>query len=162
MRTTKDIEITDNGNTYKYRLTKLSALGLARWGERVICALAAAGILDQQASDLTEGMALIGNLINQKGFSFLGGIDCDKTDKLMLELVEKTATRMAGAATIKVDEKDLESTFEDIGSLFELVKECLAVNFPAFVAVDQSGSQQSPQTENTTTKRGISVKRLPH
>ena len=161
MRTTKDIVINDNGNEYKYRLTKLSALGLARWGERVICALAAAGILDQQAGDLTEGMALIGNLLKEKGFSFLGGVDCDKTDKLMLELVEKTATRMAGAATIRVTEQDLESTFEDISSLFELIKECLVVNFPAFAAAAPSDSLQSPPTENTTTKRGISVKPLP-
>lgn len=160
MRTTKDITITDNGNEYKYQLTKLSALGLARWGERVICALAAAGILDQQASDLTEGMAIIGDLIKQKGFSFLGGIDCDRTDGLMLELVEKTAKRVVGANLIKVTEQDLDSTFEDIGALFELIKECLAVNFPTFVTVSQSDSLPSPQTESVTTKRGISVKPL--
>lgn len=160
MRTSKDIVIRDNDNEYKYRLTKLSALSLARWGERVVCALASAGILDMQASDLTEGMALLTDLIKNKGFSVLGGIDCDKTDKLMLELVEKTATRIAGASTIKVTEQDLDATFENINSLFELIKECLIINFSIFATAIQSGSQASPVMENTTTKRGISIKHL--
>jgi hypothetical protein len=72
-------------------------------------------------------------------------------------LIEKTAERKVGAASIKVNEQDLEATLTDIKSLFELEKECFILNFPQFVTEKQSDFPQSQVTENATTKRGISV-----
>ncbi len=157
MRDTKEIVINDNGTAYTYTLTKLSALGLQKWGARAICALAESGILDMKDKDLTGGFAEMFNIIMSKGFGFLGKLNCDRVDSLLLELIEKTAERKVGAASIKVNEQDLEATLTDIKSLFELEKECFVINFPQFVVENQSSSLQSQVTENATTKRGISV-----
>ena len=162
MRTTKEITITDNGNEYKYRLTKLSALSLIRWGERVLCVLAKAGILDRQAETVTDGMAFLANLVTTKGLTFLGDIDCDRVDELILDLIEQTATRTVGNATIKVNKQDIDNTLEDITSFFNLAKECFLINFHQFAPENLYISPQSPVTETTTTKRGISVQKSAH
>ena len=83
--------------------------------------------------------------------------DFTKSMNKAKENIEKTAQRKVGAASIKVNEQDLEATLTDIKSLFELEKECFIINFPQFVTEKQSDFPQSPATENATTKRGISV-----
>ena len=159
MRTTREITINDNGNEYRYRLTKLSALKLIKWGERTICALAEAGILGRETtSSITDGMALIGDLISREGLNFLGKLDCDRTDELLISLVNQTAERIVGGAIIKVDDKDLD-ILEDPNSILQLGKECFMINFPQFAPAERSESQPSPQTTNPTSRHGISVQK---
>lgn len=154
MRTTKKITITDNGNNYDYFLTKMSALSLQKWSERAFSVLIETGVLKQQATspDFLSNLKDLAQNFNGDILDCLGKLNCDKLDDLIIELIGKTAERMAGASKIKVTETDLEATLEDISSLLELEKECLFINFPIFAGENQSISQQPSQTEKSTTK----------
>lgn len=162
MRLEKTVTIDDDGNKYEYHLKQMSALGLHRWGERVICVLGSSGILEMDDRTLPESIKALGNNVFQKGFGFLRNVDCDKVDELLMELISKTCRRVVGTTEIEVNERDIESTLTDIKSLFELEKECFLINFPQFAPAKPSDTHSSPQMENTTSKRGISVSRSHH
>lgn len=157
MRNYKDITITDNGNEYKYRITKLSAISLQKWGLKALSILAETGLLSANISDLTGGMAELGQALTRDNFAFLGKLDSEKANAVIFELVEKTAMRLNGKAQLKVTEQELDNTLEEISSLFELEKECLLINFPTFAQESASDTPPSPQMEQHTSHRGISV-----
>ena len=154
MRTTKKITISDNGNSYEYVLTKMSAIGLQKWTARALTVLIETGILEQNAvsNDFLSNMRVLFENFNTSSLTCLGKINCDRLDAVVFDLVNKTAERVVGASHIKVTESDLEATLENIGSLLTLEKECLLINFPMFATVAPSDSQHSDLTENTTSQ----------
>ena len=155
MRTTKNITITDNGNNYNYVLTKMSALSLQKWTARAFAVLIETGILEQEAvsNDFLTNLKTVFSKFNGDTLSCLGRVNCDKLDALLLDLIGKTAERVVGASKINVTETDLNSTLENLSSLFELEKECLFINFPMFADVIPSDSQPLDQTEKPITKQ---------
>ena len=155
MRTNKKLTINDNGNSYEYVLTKMSAIGLQKWTARALTVLIETGILEQNAvsNDFLSNMRVLFENFNTSSLTCLGKINCDKLDAVVFDLVNKTAERVVGASRIKVTESDLEATLENIGSLLTLEKECLLINFPMFATAAPSDSQQSDPTENTTSQR---------
>ena len=61
MRTNKKLTINDNGNSYEYVLTKMSAIGLQKWTARALTVLIETGILEQNAvsNDFLSNMRVI-------------------------------------------------------------------------------------------------------
>ena len=72
------------------------------------------------------------NAIKSKGLGFIGRLDSDKINDLLIELVSKTAKRMNGAGFTELNERELENTFESIKALIELEKECFNISFDFF------------------------------
>lgn len=131
MRTTKNITIKDDDVEIKFKLTALSALGLQKWIVKAGVALAESGLLNVEVGN-NFSIDAIFSAIQQNGFNFLGKLDPDKANKLLIELVHDTATKLTGAGVVELTENELENTFSKITSLFELEKQCFAVNFDFF------------------------------
>lgn len=130
MRKTKNITIKDNGNEYKFKLTALSAMAQQRWLFKAFTTLAESGLLEVDIEDFD--IAKIISAIKAKGLGFLGKLDSDKINDLLIDLISKTAVKLTGSAVIALDEKELEATFEDIRSLISLQKECFTISFDFF------------------------------
>ena len=158
MRLTKTITINDGDIEYKYELKQMSDIGLHRWAERALCLVAGTGVLGADVgANLEDNIRILAQKVIQNGFSFLGDLNCEKLDELLLELLTKCARRVVGATTIEVTEKDIENTLSDIQSLIELEKECFLINFPQLADESESISPTSPETVKDTLKQGISV-----
>lgn len=130
MRKTKTVTIKDNGNDIKFQLIALSAMAQQRWLAKAFTTLAESGLLEMDVASLD--MAQIINAIKAKGLGFLGRLDSDKINDLLIELVSKTAKKVAGGVMIELNEKELENTFENIRALVELEKECFNISFDFF------------------------------
>ena len=131
MRTIKNISIHDDGVKIDFKLTALSAMKLQKWIIKAGIALAESGLLE---TDLGNNFSIdaVFNAIAKKGFGFLGKLDPEKTNALLIELIHDTALKMTGAGVIELTESELENTFTKIQSLFELEKQCFAINFDFF------------------------------
>ena len=130
MRKTKNLTIIDNGNEIKFKLIALSAMQQQRWLAKAFTTLAESGLLEMDVSSLN--LSQIINAIKAKGLGFLGRLDSDKINDLLVELVSKTAQKMTGAGITQLTESELENTFENIRSLVELEKECFNISFDFF------------------------------
>lgn len=130
MRKTKNLTIIDNGNEIKFKLIALSAMQQQRWLAKAFTTLAESGLLEMDVSSLD--LSQIINAIKAKGLGFLGRLDSDKINDLLVDLVSKTAQKMSGAGVTQLTEKELENTFENIRSLVELEKECFNISFDFF------------------------------
>ena len=130
MRKTKNLTIIDNGNEIKFKLIALSAMQQQRWLAKAFTTLAESGLLEMDVSSLD--LSQIINAIKAKGLGFLGRLDSDKINDLLVELVSKTAQKMTGAGITQLTESELENTFENIRSLVELEKECFNISFDFF------------------------------
>lgn len=134
MRNTKTITINDNGNELKFKLTALSAMQQQRWIAKAFTTLAESGLLEMDVSSLD--ISQIVNAIKAKGLGFIGRLDSDKVNDLLVELVSKTAVKLAGVGIIQLTENELENTFENIRSLVELEKECFNISFDFFQSAE--------------------------
>lgn len=130
MRKTKNLTIIDNGNEIKFKLIALSAMQQQRWLAKAFTTLAESGLLEMDVSSLD--LSQIINAIKAKGLGFLGRLDSDKINDLLVDLVSKTAQKMSGAGVTQLTELELEQTFENIRSLVELEKECFNISFDFF------------------------------
>lgn len=130
MRKTKNLTIKDNGNEIKFKLIALSAMQQQRWLAKAFTTLAESGLLEMDVSSLD--LSQIINAIKAKGLGFLGRLDSDKINDLLVDLVSKTAQKMSGAGVTLLTESELEKTFENIRSLVELEKECFNISFDFF------------------------------
>lgn len=130
MRKTKNLTIKDNGNEIKFKLIALSAMQQQRWLAKAFTTLAESGLLEMDVSNLD--LSQIINAIKAKGLGFLGRLDSDKINDLLVDLVSKTAQKMTGVGFTQLTEKELENTFENIRSLVELEKECFNISFDFF------------------------------
>lgn len=130
MRKTKNLTIIDNGNEIKFKLIALSAMQQQRWLAKAFTTLAESGLLEMDVSSLD--LSQIINAIKAKGLGFLGRLDSDKINDLLVDLVFKTAQKMTGAGITQLTESELENTFENIRSLVELEKECFNISFDFF------------------------------
>ena len=130
MRKNKNITIIDNGNEIKFKITALSAMQQQRWLAKAFTTLAECGLLEMDVSSLD--ISQIVNAIKAKGLGFLGRLDSDKVNDLLIELVSKTAVKMSGAGITQLNEQELENTFESIKALVELEKECFNISFDFF------------------------------
>ena len=130
MRKTKNITIVDNGNELKFKLIALSAMQQQRWIAKAFTTLAESGLLEIDVNSLN--LKQIIDAIKAKGLGFIGRLDSDKINDLLIELVSKTAKRMNGASVTELNEKELENTFENIQALIELEKECFNISFDFF------------------------------
>lgn len=160
MRQTKDITITEDGNEYKFRITAMSAIRQEKWGIKVGVLLASSGLLEFDLDNTAVSLDGVFSAITKKGLGFLGKLDPDKTSSLLFEIIEECVTRIDGAGSMKVDEKELDNLFSDVRSLVTLQKEVFLVNFHSFMDGNQLNTPTSVQTENATSKRGISVEPL--
>ena len=145
MRKTKNLTIIDNGNEIKFKLIALSAMQQQRWLAKAFTTLAESGLLEMDVSSLD--LSQIINAIKAKGLGFLGRLDSDKINDLLVDLVSKTAQKMTGAGVTQLTEKELENTFENIRSLVELEKECFNISFDFF----QLGEQLTTPDKRSTT-----------
>ena len=134
MRKTKNITIVDNGNELKFKLIALSAMQQQRWIAKAFTTLAESGLLEMDVNSLDLNQIV--NAIKAKGLGFIGRLDSDKINDLLIELVSKTAKRMNGASVTELNEKELENTFESIQALIELEKECFNISFDFFRIVE--------------------------
>lgn len=130
MRKTKNITIVDNGNELKFKLIALSAMQQQRWIAKAFTTLAESGLLEMDVNSLDLNQIV--NAIKAKGLGFIGRLDSDKINDLLIELVSKTAKRMNGAGFTELNERELENTFESIKALIELEKECFNISFDFF------------------------------
>ena len=130
MRKTKNITIIDNGNELKFKLIALSAMQQQRWIAKAFTTLAESGLLEMDVNSLDLNQIV--NAIKAKGLGFIGRLDSDKINDLLIELVAKTAKRMNGAGFTELNERELENTFENIKALIELEKECFNISFDFF------------------------------
>ena len=135
MRKTKTITIVDNGNEIKFKLTALSAMQQQRWLAKAFTTLAESGLLEMDVASLDINQII--NAIKARGLGFLGRLDSDKINDLLVELITKTAVKLVGVGVIQLTESELENTFENIRSLVELEKECFNVSFDFFQTVEQ-------------------------
>ena len=145
MRKTKNLTIIDNGNEIKFKLIALSAMQQQRWLAKAFTTLAESGLLEMDVSSLD--LSQIINAIKAKGLGFLGRLDSDKINDLLVELVSKTAQKMTGAGITQLTESELENTFENIRSLVELEKECFNISFDFFQHAEYL---TIPKIQNTT------------
>ena len=129
MRKNKNITIIDNGNEIKFKITALSAMQQQRWLAKAFTTLAECGLLEMDVSSLD--ISQIVNAIKAKG------LDSDKVNDLLIELVSKTAVKMSGAGITQLNEQELENTFESIKALVELEKECFNISFDFFQLAEQ-------------------------
>ncbi len=134
MRKTKTITIVDNGNEIKFKLTALSAMQQQRWLAKAFTTLAESGLLEMDVASLDINQII--NAIKARGLGFLGRLDSDKINDLLVELITKTAVKLVGVGVIQLTESELENTFENIRSLVELEKECFNVSFDFFQTVE--------------------------
>ena len=130
MRKTKNITIVDNGNELKFKLIALSAMQQQRWIVKAFTTLAESGLLEVDVNSLDLNQIV--NAIKAKGLGFIGRLDSDKINDLLIELVSKTAKRMNGTGFTELNERELENTFESIKALIELEKECFNISFDFF------------------------------
>ena len=130
MRKTKNITIVDNGNELKFKLIALSAMQQQRWIAKAFTSLAESGLLEVDVNSLN--LKQIIDAIKAKGLGFIGRLDSDKINDLLIELVSKTAKRMNGTGFTELNERELENTFESIKALIELEKECFNISFDFF------------------------------
>ena len=130
MRKTKNITIVDNGNELKFKLIALSAMQQQRWIAKAFTTLAESGLLEIDVNSLNLNQIV--NAIKAKGLGFIGRLDSDKINDLLIELVSKTAKRMNGVGFTELNERELENTFESIKALIELEKECFNISFDFF------------------------------
>lgn len=130
MRKTKNITIVDNGNELKFKLIALSAMQQQRWIAKAFTTLAESGLLEIDVNSLDLNQIV--NAIKAKGLGFIGRLDSDKINDLLIELVSKTAKRMNGTGFTELNERELENTFESIKALIELEKECFNISFDFF------------------------------
>lgn len=130
MRKTKNITIVDNGNELKFKLIALSAMQQQRWIAKAFTTLAESGLLEIDVNSLN--LKQIIDAIKARGLGFIGRLDSDKINDLLIELVSKTAKRMNGASVTELNERELENTFENIQALIELEKECFNISFDFF------------------------------
>lgn len=130
MRKTKNITINDNGNELKFKLIALSAMQQQRWIAKAFTTLAESGLLEVDVNSLN--LKQIIDAIKAKGLGFIGRLDSDKINDLLIELVSKTAKRMNGVGFTELNERELENTFESIKALIELEKECFNISFDFF------------------------------
>ena len=130
MRKTKNITIVDNGNELKFKLIALSAMQQQRWIAKAFTTLAESGLLEMDVNSLDLNQIV--TAIKAKGLGFIGRLDSDKINDLLIELVSKTAKRMNGAGFTELNERELENTFESIKALIELEKECFNISFDFF------------------------------
>ena len=130
MRKTKNITIVDNGNELKFKLIALSAMQQQRWIAKAFTTLAESGLLEIDVNSLN--LKQIIDAIKARGLGFIGRLDSDKINDLLIELVSKTAKRMNGSGFTELNERELENTFENIKALIELEKECFNISFDFF------------------------------
>ena len=101
-----------------------------RWIAKAFTTLAESGLLEMDVNSLDLNQIV--NAIKAKGLGFIGRLDSDKINDLLIELVSKTAKRMNGAGFTELNERELENTFESIKALIELEKECFNISFDFF------------------------------
>jgi hypothetical protein len=131
MRNTQNITINDDGVEIKFKLTALSAVALQKWIIKTGVALAESGLLEVDVGNNFSVDAILSS-ISKKGLGFLGKLDPDKANNLIIDLVTQSAVKLTGAGVIQLSEKELENTFTSIQALFELEKQCLGINFDFF------------------------------
>lgn len=140
MRETKDITIIDNNNDLKFRLTALSALSLQKWIIKAGVILSSSGLLEVNVSNLDVNSIL--SAISKKGLSFLGNLNDEKVNDLIINLVCDCTQLLNGKMITQLNEKELDNTFTDIKALIELEKEVFKINFSFMLKGDQSIIQQ--------------------
>lgn len=134
MRKTTTITINDNGNELKFKLTALSALQQQRWIVKAFTTLAESGLLDIDVNSLDLNQ--IFTVIKERGLGFIGKLDSEKVNNLMIDLVCKTAKRLIGTGVRDLTENELDVCFENIRSLITLEKECFTISFDFFQSAE--------------------------
>lgn len=162
MRDIKLITIVDGENEYKFSLKKVSALQQSRWIIRLVILLAKSGLLDIDTKEIMAGgdmmLDKVLNAVLNKGFSFVGQMQADEVESLLLDLVEKTAQRVAGKGTlVACNRNEIDNLFENFKALLELYKQVFIVNFPFLAAANQQNNiQQQEQVQAQAS--GISIR----
>lgn len=163
MRDVKNITIEDGENEYKFRLTKLSAREQSRFLIRMTIQLAKAGLLDIDFKDILTsgdiGMDKVVGAILDKGLTFIGNLDANEVEGLLLDLVAKSAQRVTKDSLTAVDAQELDMLFNNMSALFALYREVIKLNFPILGGATQATdtSLRSTQDNGQDHKPSISI-----
>ena len=132
MRNTKNITILDDKTELKFKLTAMSARAQQKWLARLIGIVIKSGLLKADGDENITDLSGVARAITKSGFAFLGQIDAEEAEKLLLDLVCETAVKLTGRGVIPLDEHEIDATFTELKALFELEKQCFGINFDFF------------------------------
>lgn len=151
MRNTKTITILDDTDEIKFKLTAMSAMAQQRWLSKAATILIKSGLLKANVGASPNVASIVKTLLGSD-FAFLGNIDTDDANALMVDLICKTSTKLSGArGVVEMTESELENTFTKLSSLVELEKQCLTINFDFF----QNASLFAGLDLKTTTSKEL-------
>lgn len=160
MKKTKNITIVDDGTELKFKITQLSALGLQRWSIDAGVALAETGLLELDMGEISNGISFddVIRAIARNGFSFLGKLNSDKANELLIRLICSSTVKLSGASIIQMTETELDNTFSDIKALIELEKEVFLINFHSMLAGSQLNIPELSNQMQNSSDAPISIK----
>lgn len=132
MRNTKTITILDDTDEIKFKLTAMAAMAQQRWLSKAGALLVKSGMLKANIGVNPDVGSIVKALLDSD-LAFLGNIDTDGVNRLMVDLICQTACKLSGArGVVEMTENELENTFTKLSSLIELEKQCLTINFDFF------------------------------
>ncbi len=153
MRKTKEITITENGNSMTFLLTQMPATRLERFLLRLVVLLGGAVDSNVDFSKLQKIFAEKPENAISTIFANIKGLDFD-TAYSLIDSLYPCAQQKAGGALIQVTKDNVDSMLGEISSLITLQKEILALNFDFFTKGAQStGAQEQKNQANTFNMR---------
>lgn len=132
MRNIKNITIIDDKTELKFKLTAMSARAQQKWLAKLIGIVIKSGFFKSETGEVAADMSAVFRSIKDSGFAFLGNINAEDAEGLLLDLVCNTAVKLTGKAVIPMTEREIDNTFSKLDALFELEKACFSINFDFF------------------------------
>ncbi len=151
MRNTKNITILDDTDEIKFKLTAMSAMSQQTWLSRAGALLVKTGILKADIGNNFDLGTML-NALKANGFSFLGNLDTEGVNALMVDLIGRTAKKLTGRGIVEMTPSELENTFTKLTSLIELEKECFMINFDFF---QNGGLFNGPASTKVNSEKSV-------
>lgn len=136
MRREEIIELTDRGNTLKFKIKEMPATRLESWIYRALLVLAGSGITTPDGSNIEEAATYL----KVKGLGAIGGIDYEKAKPLLDELLQCCTRVLPDGVETQVDPNTADGYIEDVRTLFKLRLEAGKFNLSFFNIDDLSKS----------------------
>lgn len=137
------VEIQDREQLLTFKVKEMPATQLERWMIRAVLAIADSGANLSDSSDI--GAA--GNYIAENGMAALAGLDYEKAEPLLNELLG-CCSRVVERVEERCTPQTVDAYIEDVKTLFKLRLEALKLNLGFFVPGGEtfSGSPAQPNT----------------
>jgi len=147
MRKEKMITLDDRGNKLTFRIKEMPAMKLESWLLKAGLLLAGSGMFDSKdISSPGEAIQKAGAVLSTGGVSALGGIDFDKLQPLLDDLL-RCCVRVDAGIEQEMTPEIVDGVIEDIRTLFALRKEALALNLDFFGKGNLFASGEETQSQ---------------